>query len=135
MSLPYDFTRVFNILRSPENIEVWECTGQNINGRWKSTESDHESIQAIVLQEDAERMQILSEGRTSAGGISIITDRKMYFLHSDDNVLQRKQTFVKFRGLVFVLVSDGWLVPNTNKYSYSCARYENNNYTPSDEYT
>ena len=135
MTLPFDFTRTFNILRSPEDIEVWEEEGKNINGRWKTVESSHEFVQAIVLQEDSEKMQILSEGRTATGGISIITDRKMYYLNSNNNELQDKQTFIKFRGFVFVLVSDGWLVPNTNKYSYACARYEKNKYSPIDEYT
>lgn len=128
MTLPFDFTRTFNALMCPEKIEVWETVGQNVNGRWKMQDTDHEFIHAIVLQEDAEKMQILSEGRTATGGISIITERKMYYLNSNNNELQNKQTFIKFRNLIFVLVSDGWLVPNTNKYSYACARYESNSH-------
>lgn len=133
MTLPFDFTRTFNALMCPEKIEVWETVGQNVNGRWKMLDTDHEFVNAIVLQEDAERMQILSEGRTATGGISIITERKMYYLNSNNNELQDKQTFIKFRNLVFVLVSDGWLVPNTNKYSYACARYESNSHIQTGE--
>lgn len=124
MPLPYNFSRCFDILKSPVQLEVWDSIGENVNGRWQSVEGEHEFIDAIILQEDVEKMEILSEGRTALGGIAIICNREMFFKNNTLNTIQPKQTFVRYKGFTFELASDGWLNPNTNKYSYTLVRYE-----------
>jgi hypothetical protein len=126
MRLPQNYNVVLNTFAARDVVMAYEREGQFVNGRWEYTQSEPRKIKAIVLQADAEKLELLIQGAVAQGGISLITKEVLYYNRTTANQTQGKQSFVQTKGFTFRLIEDGWLNPNTNMYSYTLIKHEDN---------
>ena len=122
-SLPLDLSAALAALTHPNPIRVTETLGQRVNGRYRITELPERTITGVVLVIDTERLEFLSSGDATAGGINISTRDTLYFTDTKDGETEDRQSYIHYQGYKFRVVAPLFTMGNTVYNSYDCLRY------------
>ena len=124
--LPFDFSETLEAFTCPEPIQVYEKTGEYVDGYWKQTVGPKRELYCILLNVDEEKLEIVAKGRHVDAAFAIMfpaeEDRLFYTLRQNANV-QSKQTYVEIDGLEFVVVNNPETVKNAGFRSYYALRF------------
>lgn len=126
MSLPFDFSSTLEEFECPESIEVYEKTGQYVDGYWKETESYHRSLDCILLNVDEKKLEIVAPGKNIDSAYCIMYsnyEEPLYIAYQQGNKLQGKQTYAIIDELEYIVTQNPETVKNAGFRSYYAVRY------------
>lgn len=121
--LPLDLSVALAAFTHPNPIRVTETLGRRVNGRYQITELPERTITGVVLAIDTERLEFLSSGDATAGGINISTKDTLYFIDPKDGETENRQSYIHYQGYRFRIVASRFTMGNTIYNSYDCLRY------------
>ena len=127
MSLPFDFSATLEAFECPEPIEVYEKTGQYVNGEWVQTEGIHRTLSCILLNVDETKLQIVANGRNvdSAYSIMYSADQEpLYIDYQQNRNIQNLQSYAIIDNFEYVVVNNPETVKNAGFRSYYALRFK-----------
>lgn len=120
--IPMNFNRVTDAFS--KQVQVVHCIGRHVDGVWEEEEiGDPEPLRAIVLALTIEQLEYYADGNSSSGGISVTTEKELFFSDAKEDELEYRQDYVLYKGYRFKVRGTGFMMGNTNKHIYHCVRY------------
>lgn len=121
-AIPMNFDKVTQAFS--KTVQVEHYIGKHVDGVWAEEKiGEAESIKAIVLALTIEQLEFYSDGNSSSGGISVTTDKELFFSDVNEEGLEARQDYVLYKGYKFKVRGTGFMFGNTNKRIYHCVRY------------
>lgn len=120
--IPLDYSVTLEALS--QEIITYETRGEyNESGLWEKTKYPNRNIFGILLEASAEQIAIMTDGDVSSGGIVIHTHETLYY--QDPKIKEQvRQTYIKYQGYIFRVISRGLQNTNANYNTYVATRYQ-----------
>ena len=127
MSLPFDFSATLEEFECPENIVVYEKTGQYINGEWVQEKGYQRTLNCILLNVDEDKLQIVAPGQNIDSAYCIMYDAyepPLYVNYQQDANIQNLQSYALIDNFEYKVVNNPETVKNAGFRSYYAIRYK-----------
>jgi len=127
MSLPFDFSDTFEAFECPEAIEVYEKTGQYVDGYWKQKKLNRRKLNCILLNVDEMKLQIVAEGRNVDAAYCIMFPDgvdKLFYTYQQNGKVQSKQSYALIDGWEYMIVNNPETLKNAGFRSYYALRFK-----------
>lgn len=127
MSLPFDFSDTLEAFECPEAIEVYEKTGQYVDGYWTQTVGEKRTLNCILLNVDEHKLQIVAEGRNVDAAYCIMFpegEDTLYYTSQQNGTVQSKQSYAIIDGWEYMIVNNPETVKNAGFKSYYAMRFK-----------
>ena len=125
--LPFDFSATLDAFECPESIQVYEKTGEYVDGYWVETSGEKRDLRCILLNVDEFKLEIVAQGRTVEAAYCIMfpeKEDKLYYTIQQDSAIQAKQTYAVIDGLEYVIKDNPETVKNAGFRSYYAIRFK-----------
>jgi len=123
-AIPMNFDKVTRAFSKV--VQVVHCVGKHVDGVWEEEQiGEPEPLRAIVLALTIEQLEFYSDGNSSSGGISVTTDKELFYSDVNEEGLEHRQDYVLYKGFKFKVRGTGFMMGNTNKHIYHCVRHFN----------
>lgn len=124
--LPFDFSETLEAFTCPEPIEVYEKTGEYVDGYWTQTDGPKRKLECILLNVDEEKLEIVAKGRHVDAAFAIMFPAEadtLYYTVQQGAKVKSKQTYAIIDDLEFVVVNNPETVKNAGFKSYYALRF------------
>ena len=125
--LPFDFSDTLEAFECPKTIQVYEKTGEYVDGYWTETATEPRELNCILLNVDEHKMEIVAEGRNVDAAYCIMIPEDadtLYYTTQQNASVQPKQTYAIIDGFEYVVVNNPETVKNAGFKSYYALRYK-----------
>ena len=134
--LPFDFSETLDAFECPEEIQVYEKTGEYVDGYWTETAGTPRSLNCILLNVDEHKMEIVAQGRNVDAAYCIMFPDgadTLYYTTQQNATVQPKQSYALIDGLEYIVVNNPETVKNAGFKSYYALRYKDGTNQPPEE--
>ncbi|HBG77256.1 MAG TPA: hypothetical protein DDW84_00190 [Phycisphaerales bacterium] len=111
------------VSNASQPISVYETTGTRGNGLWVPVKGTARTIMADVFNADPQKVQILTGGDVSDGGLAIQTMETLYFQDPKITTTENKQSFITYEGYLYKVIAKGFQNINAGFDTYIATRY------------
>lgn len=125
--LPFDFSETLEDFECPESVQVYEKTGEYVNGYWSETKGEIRQLRCILLNVDEKTVEIVAQGRNVDSAYCFMFPtgaNKMFINYQQDGMIQRKQSYVIIDGLEYIVVRNPETVKNAGFESFYAFRFK-----------